>query len=92
MSAALYPKLQQYAEARIKEFDSIPKTRKAKLKALSNYIQSKMESAGNVSVKEKVEYAINAVHESRLSPVRTSRGDAGLLGHPMQLSRYFVAD
>jgi protein-tyrosine-phosphatase len=50
MSAALYPKLQQYVEARIKEFDSIPKTRKANLKALSDYIQSKMESAGEVSL------------------------------------------
>ncbi|MFT4526770.1 MAG: arsenate reductase [Bacteroidia bacterium] len=50
MSSQLLPELQAYSEARIKEFESIPETRKAELKELSEYIQRKLESAGEVSL------------------------------------------
>ena len=50
MSDQLLPKLQAYSEARIKEFEFIPETRKVELKELSEYIQRKLESAGEVSL------------------------------------------
>ena len=50
MNGKLFPKLQVYSEARIKEFESISDTRKLELKELSNYIESKLESAGEVSL------------------------------------------
>lgn len=50
MRSKLFPKLRAYSEARIKEFESIPESRKAELRELSDYIQRKFESAGEVSL------------------------------------------